>query len=471
MKDRVRRAARWLAVFGVLGAGVIDRGVVHAADLVAVYERAKVNDPTFQSARYAFEAAKQRRPEAFSALLPSVVATATGGYTAGSTTYSGTPAVNRGFKHDEWALQLTQPIFRAENLLNYDEARVAVEQASAQYGAAAQDLLLRVARAYFDVVVAERGVVAADAQVKALDEQLSAARRSFQGGIASITDVDDTQSRAALAAAQRVAALNERDATRAALDAIIGPLVEPLAVLRAAAPLPQPTPNDIRLWVARASEESPTVLVAKAAVKVAEYEMHRHRAQRLPAVDLVASYGGNYSSGNITNPTDYAANVRDKQLNIQISMPLADGGGLAAHAAEARAKHGKAQADLDVAQRAAALDARQAYSAVMNGVSQIQALQIAVTAGQSAVKGNRIGYGLGLRINSDVLNAEQQLYSTERDLDKARYDTVYQGLKLKAAAGELSERDLQGVNDLLGGGEEAIANRVQSPRLRTGSTP
>jgi outer membrane protein len=130
-------------------------------------------------------------------------------------------------------------------------------------------------------------------------------------------------------------------------------------------------------------------------------------------------------------------------------MPLFSGGGIQAQVAESRAKRAKAQADLTAAQRQAALDARQAYSGVLSGVSQVQALETAVAAGQSAVKGNRIGYGLGIRINSDVLNAEQQLYSTMQDLEKARYDTLFQGLKLKAATGELSDQDLQAVNGLL----------------------
>ncbi len=453
----MRRTVRQLALFGMLWAGLSDRGA-QAIDLMTVYALAKTNDPTFQSARHAYDAAQQKQPEAFSALLPSIAANASGGYTNGSTTYTGTPEVNRGFKSDDWALQLTQPLFRAENLLAYDEAKSSVVQALAQYREAAQALLLRVAQAYFDVVVAARGVVVADAQVAALTEQLQAAQRSFTAGVASITDVDDTRSRAALAQAQRVEAANARDAKRAALEAIVGPLPGDLDALREEARLPRPEPNDVTRWVTRAAEDSPRVGAAQAALKVAEYEVSRRRAQRLPAVDLVASYGGNYASGNIIDPINYASNVRDKQISIQLSMPLVDGGGLSAQGAEARALQAKASADVEAEQRAAALDARQSFDAVMSGLSQLQALQIAVVAGHSAVKGNRIGYKLGLRINSDVLNAEQQLYATERDLDKARYDTVYQGLKLKAAAGELGEQDLIDINKLLRTDEGAAAS-------------
>jgi outer membrane protein len=304
-------------------------------------------------------------------------------------------------------------------------------------------------RAYFDAIVGERHVVTAHAQLQALTEQLAAARRSFQAGVASITDVDDTQSRAALAQAQQVAAMNDLEASRAALEAIIGMPPSRLDALKADAALPRPIPSDVAQWVQRALEDNPSVKAAQAAAKAANFELDRTRSQRLPTVDLIASYGGNYSAGNIIEPTDFATHVRDTEVSIQFSMPLVDGGGMHAQALEAVAKRGKAQSDLTAAERQAALDARQAYAAVLSGVSQVEALETGVAAGQNSVKGNTIGYGLGIRINSDVLNAEQQLYSTMQDLEKARYDTLYEGLKLKAATGELSGLDLKAINALL----------------------
>jgi outer membrane protein len=145
--------------------------------------------------------------------------------------------------------------------------------------------------------------------------------------------------------------------------------------------------------------------------------------------------------------------VRDRSVGVQFSLPLLDGGALHARVIEARAKRGKANADLATAARHAALDAKQAYAAVLSGASQVKALQTALAAGKNAVKGNRIGYGLGIRINSDVLNAEQQYYSSMQDLEKARYDTLFEGLKLKAAAGQLSPADLIALNASL---QEAV---------------
>jgi outer membrane protein len=448
-------------------------GISSAEDLATLYALAQANDPTFQSARYALDAAKQKQPEAFSALLPSLVASGSVDRTYGRTKYSGTPEISRNFSGDQWVLQLTQPLFRIENLLVYDEARASVAQAFAQYSAAEQDLILRLSRGYFDVLIAERHEITARAQVDALNEQLDAARRSYQAGVAAVTDVDDTQSRAALALAQQVAARNDLDAARAALEAILGEPPPALDALKAGAALAAPAPADAVTWVQRAVEDQPNVKAAQAAVKAADYALDRSRAQRLPSVDLVAGYGGNYSAGNITEPVDFGTNVRDKHVSIQLSMPLLDGGGIHARVKEARAQYSKAQADLAGAQRQAALDARQAYGAILSGLSQIRALETAVAAGQSAVKGNRIGYGLGVRINSDVLNSEQQLFSSMQDLDKARYDTLFQGLKLKAATGALTLQDLKAISGLLQPAVQSESDRspgVPSPVTQSPGT-
>jgi outer membrane protein len=443
--SRARRRLTASLFIGVCGISSQAR----CGDLQDLYVLALSNDPTYQSATYTLQAARQLRPEAFSALLPSLVANGSGSRTFGRTKYTDVPAVNRSFDTDQWVLQLTQPLFRAETMLAYGEARASVEQAVAQYAVAEQDLILRVTRAYFDEVIAERHVGAAHAQVISLNEQLHAARHSFEAGVASITDVDDTQSRAALAEAQEVAAMNDVESSRAALEAIIGITPPSLHSLKTNAVLPRPNPSEVASWVDRAIADNPAVKAANAAVSVADYELDRSHAQRLPTVDMVATYGGNYASGNITEPSNFGTNVRDRQVSVQVTVPLLEGGALHAHVAEARAKRAKAQADYTAAQRQAALSARQSFAAVLSGISQVRALETSVAAGHSAVKGNRIGYGLGIRINSDVLNSEQQLYSTLQDLDKARYDTLFEGLKLKAATGELSSDDLRAVNMLL----------------------
>jgi outer membrane protein len=292
VRDGDTWAFRRLALFLVGALSLTDAAT--GANLMDLYTLAQASDPIYLSARYALEAAKQKRPESLSALLPALTASAADGRTEGRTRYTDTPEINRAFNADQWTLQLTQPIFRADRLLAYGEARASVEQALAQFDAARQDLMLRLSRAYFDAIVAERRVAAARAQLVALSEQLQAARHSFESGVASVTDVDDTRSRAASAQAQETGALNDLESARAALEAIIGALPEKLAPLRAEVTLPRPVPSDAAGWVQRAIEDNPSVKAAAAVAKAADYEVDRSRAQRLPSVDLIASYGGNY---------------------------------------------------------------------------------------------------------------------------------------------------------------------------------
>jgi outer membrane protein len=422
-----------------------------AADLLDVYRLAQESDPAFRSSRYALEAARQKVPEAVSALLPSIGASASAGRTAGDTAYTDTPLVHRSFNSNTWTIQLTQPIFRADNIAGYGESRAIAEAAEAQYQQAQQDLILHTAQAYFDVLIAAEALAAADAQVKATDEQLAAAEHGYGAGTGAITDVHEARSRADLARSDQVAAVEDLESKRAQLAAIIGEEPPALTSLREGATAPRPDPDRVDEWILRAREENFAVRAAAAAVRAAHSQLYRARSQRLPRLDFIASIGRNYSSGNIINPTDYATNARDKEIGIQASMPLLDAGGMHALTQEARANERKAEADLDAAVRKSVTDARDAYAGIVRSLAQVRALQSAVHSGESAVTGNLKGYQLGIRINSDVLTAQQQLFVARRDLAKARYDTLLQGLKLKAAAGELEASDLAAVNGLLTG--------------------
>jgi len=420
-----------------------------ALDFSQVYAQGMENDPTFQSAQHTFEAARERQPEAFAALLPSIAADASGEHITGRTKYTGTPEVDRSFQGNDWQVQLKQPVFQMEGIWAYGEAKATVQAAVALLTQAKQDLILRLARAYFDIAIAQRHVTAAQSQLTAMREQLGAARRSFDAGVTSITDVDDSTSRAALAEAQTAVSANELATARASLESLIGAPVQDIKTLDNGIALPNPVPADVEAWVRTALSESPSVQGARSSFKAAELEVNRVGAQLLPAVNLVASVGSNYSSGNITDPVNFGANVHDRQISLQVAVPLFDGGAIHAQVVEARAKRAKAQSDVTLAERQVTLEVRQTFADVMNGIAQQRALKMAVRAGRSAVKGNRIGYGLGLRINSDVLNAEQQLFGTIHDLDKTSYDVLYSSLKLKGAAGQLSEADVYALSRLM----------------------
>lgn len=422
---------------------------VHAEDLLEIYRLAQGNDPTFAAARYAFEAAQEKIPQARAGLFPALNLNGNDSATHASSKFTNTPLVNRDVHAWTWTLQLTQPLIRMQNAYAYRESKSLVDQARAQYTQAEQDLILRVTQSYFDVLVTQESIEVADAQVKATGEQLALAQRGFGAGTNAITDVHEAKSRSYIARSQLIAALNELEAKRAELEKLVGQPSITLATLQPAVVIPKPEPDDAKAWIEQARENNPSVLAPKAAVNAAEAGVSKNRAEYAPTLDLTASYGNNYLSGNTSTPFDFETRTNSSQLGVQLNIPLYEGGTTKSHVIEAIANKNKAVAELEVARRQSGTDARQAYAAIVNGLAQIEALESAVESSKSAVNGNQIGYKLGIHMNIDVLNAEQQLYAAQRDLLKARYDTLFQGFKLKAAAGVLTESDVLEINGLL----------------------
>lgn len=425
-----------------------------AADLLDVYRLALQHDPKFAAAHDSVLAARARVWEAGGALLPQIAVQGNDNRTRAATVFNdplvGETAVDRGVRAWTWTLQLTQPLIHVASYLAYRESHAFLAEAEARYVQAREDLILRVARAYFDVLVAQKRIALADAQVRAMTEQEGQARRGFAAGTGAITDVDEAASKLALARARRLAALSILEDKRAALEAITGqPVPQQLSILKPSVVLPKPRPDVAQTWIDQAGRENAAVQAGRAALTAADRQVGRDRAQYAPTLDFVASYGGNYASGSLTTPQDFSTQARSTVIGITLNVPIFSGGQTSARVAEALAHRDKAEANLETARRQARTDARDAFSAEVDGLSQIEALNEAVRSGKAAVRGNRVGYALGIRINLDVLDAQDELYRSAMDLTKTRYDTLYQGLKLKAAAGVLSGNDVATVNSLL----------------------
>jgi outer membrane protein len=421
----------------------------NAADLLEIYHLAQANDPTFEVARHGFEAAQEKFPQARAGNLPTVNLTGNRNFTDAQASFNGSTPAQRGVYAWTWTLQLTQPIMRPQNILAYYEAEAQVDAAQSEFTQAEQDMILRVAQAYFDALVAQETVATAEAQLQAMREQEVVAKRGFELGTVSITDSHEAKSKAEQARAQLIAAKNDLETKLAEIEKLTGKPVEMLAGLKPAVVTPQPEPSDVSQWVTQAKDNNPLVRAQLSALRAAGYTVTKAKAENFWTLDFVGSYGSNYSSGSLTIPTPYESRIKSNMAGIQFTMPIFAGGLNSSHMREAVANQGKLSAQLEEARRKAGADAKQAYAGIVNGVSQTEALQSAVESGESSVKGNQAGYKLGLRINSDVLNAQQQLFVSKRDLAKARYDTLFAGLKLKAAAGVLSESDVKVINGLL----------------------
>jgi outer membrane protein len=454
MGGRVRLYASLAAVCAAVQGALVPLAV-QAADLVQIFREAKANDAPYASARAALEAGRERLPQGRALVLPTFNATANSLYSDNAViqlapgVLAGIP-VARDFHSNNWTVTLTQPLYRWQNWIQYEQSEFQVAQAEAQFAQASQDLIVRVAQAYFDVLSAQNSLAFIQAQKAAISEQLAQAKRNFEVGTATITDTNEAQSRFDLSLSQEIAAQNDLEIRKRTLQQIIGRFPDDLAPLRSSFQLSPPQPNRMDDWVDAAQKQSYAVRIQEAAAEIADREVRRNRASHLPTVDVVATYGRTVATGSATSATGSGQDLRTSTLGLQVAMPLYAGGSIDSRVRESLANADRARSDLENSRRQAALLARQSFLGVTNGMAQVRALEQAVTSSETALASNRLGYEVGIRINIDVLNAQQQLFSTRRDLSRARYDTIVNGLRLKAAAGTLSEADLAAVNNLLG---------------------
>ncbi|MFA7268172.1 MAG: TolC family outer membrane protein [Sterolibacterium sp.] len=427
-------------------------GTAQAVDLLSAYRDAVGYDAQISAARAALEAGREKLPQGRAGLMPMVSLTAN--TVRNDIDYqprANPPAETRAkYNSSGWALSLSQPLFRWQNWENYKQAELVVAQAEAQYALARQDLIVRLAQAYFDVLLAEETLATAQAQKTAIAEQLASAKRNFEVGTTTITDTHEAQARFDLTTAQEIAANNDLQVKRENLRTITGKQAESLKKLKNGTQIARPQPDDISQWVTAAETHNLVVQLSRAGLEIAGREIQKQRAGHYPTLDLVASRGRNSQTDTMFLGTTLPGSDTDATtIGLQLAIPIFAGGAIASRDREAAALREKASADFDNARRAATLSARQAYLGVTSGLSQVKALEQAVVSSQSALDSNKLGYDVGVRINIDVLNAQQQLYSTRRDLAKARLDTLIAQLKLKAAAGGLNEDDVGAVNGLL----------------------
>ena len=428
-------------ILAVCIAGIFSGGAL-AADLLQVYRDALANDAKFSAARAQYEAGQEKVVQGRAGLLPQIGLGA-------DTTWNDTefkPALPRGktdYNSNGYGVQLTQPLFRWQNWVQFKQGELQTALADTQFGIARQDLVLRVAEVYFNVLNAQDALDAVTQLRTAAAEQLELAKTSFEVGTVTITDVHEAQSRFDLASAQEIAAQNQLEVARQTLAQVIGKQPEPLAGLREGVALQRPQPENIADWVAAAESGSFGVQAQQLAREIAAREVERARAGHLPTVDIVASHGVNNRPQPSTDRSEATT------IGLQLNVPLYAGGRVSSVSREAAALRMKADADLEDARRSAALAARQSWLGVTSGMAQVKALEAARVSSLSALEANKLGYEVGVRINIDVLNAQTQLADTLQQLSRARYDTLLAQLRLKAAAGTLGEDDVAAINALL----------------------
>jgi outer membrane protein len=429
-----------------------------AYDLQDALKDAVTVDPVIASSAAALRAAKEKVPQANALTLPTINGTSAISRQLNDTNLTPT----RKFTTQNYGLNLTYPLYRAQNFETLEQSKLAVAVAESQLASAQQELIVKVAQAYFDVLASQDSLSVIRAQKRAISEQLLQAKRNFEVGTATITDQQEAQAKFDLVLFQEIAGLNDLENKRSVLAILTGKTVKDIDTLKEGVVLSGPQPSAWADWADAAKNNNYLVQQAQIAVENARREVVKQRLASRVTVDLVGSI--TRSENAIATSIGLLSN--NALVGVQLNVPLYTGGAIESRVREAAANLNKSEFDLNNAQNQAELGARQAFLGLNSLINQVTALQAAEKSSRLALDSNQLGYQVGVRINIDVLNAQQQVFSTQRDLAKARYDVIVNGLKLKATAATLKPEDVTAVSALL----EAPKPEVTAPTVPTAPT-
>ncbi len=416
--------------------------VTRALDLAEIYDLAKSQDVQLMIAQSQLESARLSLPQVQSANRPQVNLSA-------HTTYNDTGNSLTGDDTKTsygYSLSLTQSLYNSETLSKVDAVAASVRQSEAEYKAAEQDLIIRVTEAYFNILSAQDTVAFAGAEKNAIGRQLEQAKKRFEVGLIAITDVKEAQASYDASVASEISANNSLDNAREALQLIIGqPLDAPLSTIGDSVQLLIPQPADRNAWITQAQKNNLTLLSAEAGLQAASENRKVAQSGNKPTVNLVASYSDNEIDSDNSGDFD----TDDLTVSVQLNMPLYTGGYTSSNIDQAEADFRTAQNNLMFQKRTVTQLTSTAYLAIVSGISQVNALEQALASSTAALEATQAGFDVGTRTSVEVLNSLRETYRSKRDYASARYSYLINTLKLKQAAGLLSDDDLTAINQWL----------------------
>ncbi len=419
-----------------------------AQDLVEIYELALKHDAQLKIAESQFQSATEALPLAVANRLPQIYFSANitsresdssiPGSGNTTTTADGNKTNSYGF-----SITLSQNIYNAETIAAVDIAEAQVAKAQAELEASRQDLVLRVAESYFDILASEDNVEFAIAEKKAIARQLEQAQKRFEVGLIAITDVHEAQARFDSAVAQELLAENLLENAYQALEVIVSQLSSlSLARLGEQLELSVPSPVDSAQWVDLALKNNRGLVSSLASLNVALHTREQEASGSYPTVDFNASY----SDDSIDDDSLGDYDQEDIILSIEMNVPLYTGGRISASKQQAESDYQAARHDTLLVRRLTSQQTRGAFLGVVSGISQVKALRQALSSSTTALEATEAGFEVGTRTSVDVLVSLRETYGARRDYASARYDYLINILKLKQAAGLLNIEDLVQIN-------------------------
>lgn len=417
--------------------------------LMDVYDQALAHDPTLASALSANKAAQEIIEQGKALYRPVVNFNAGVNTSRTDITFNNLAPPFKGgvqtFEGYNYGVEVRQPIYRKQNLVQMDQTKTQVSQADKQLYLSQQDLILRTTQAYFDVLVAHDKIELINAQKAAILDQLDQAKANFDVGSTTIIDVNEAQARYDLIVAQEIATINEHQIAKRALQAITGDIPQKLATVKADIKT-NTLEQSMDKWVEVALQNNLNIQIHQDTVKFSEQEVERTKAGHLPTLDAVASYNDTYANGG---QFGFGSDLKSGTIGLQLQIPLYQGGATNSRIRQALLNKQKAQDDVELACRQTELETQRAYLNLNTSIAQVKAYEQALTSSKSQVESINTGYDVGVRTSVDVLNAQQQLFAAKRDLLQARYSYLVNIIRLKTASGVVAEADLADINQVL----------------------
>ncbi|MFT3790193.1 MAG: TolC family outer membrane protein [Rudaea sp.] len=474
------------AAYGRLKPGILVAAIaivaaaspLHAEDLSQIYLQARGADPTLAAADANRLVTREGAPQARAALLPQI--NGSYGYARSDTgTNSHAPDLVTvtnadGTTGEQYEIissgeyvrqrsrpatvQLSQTLFNWGDITRLRSANALAEGADFTYDAASQDLLVRTAAAYFNVLTAEDQLTFSQLNEKSLQKQLDQADERFKVGLSAITDVHVARAQHDASVAQVITAQNAVETAREGVVQIIGKSFGDLKKLRDPIPLDKPVPADMQAWVDLAAKQNPTLASAQKSLDSAEYNIQTQRSGHFPTLNATLQRQVTPGWGNSSYFGPNGANVGplhgnsvsgDTTIGVTLSIPIFSGGLVSSQTRQAVFERDAAQDQVELTRRTVNANTRNAYRAVIAGISEVEAAKASVVSAQSAVDATQAGFEVGTKTILDVLTSQSTLLEAQSAYSQARHQFVLNGLLLKEAAGVMSTKDLEAVNALL----------------------
>ena len=425
---------------------------ISSESLLDIYNEALENDPTYKAAEYSYLADKELKVQGRAALLPSITL-------SGSTNwneYYQNKELQQQYNSFSSSARVTQPLFRLDTWFQYRQSKSLTDAAEADFAFEQQNLLVRTAELYFGVLRAIDNLNAAISEEKAIKKQLDQAKQRFEVGLSAITGVQEAQLAFDLSKASRIRTEGSLYSARESLNALIGREIFSLNELGDGLLIDLPTPSSKETWVELALENNYQLKAAYLRKKAAKSSARGVASNHLPKIDIVGSQSEsetnqfNYEGFNIDGQGIPVPSVTGRRnYAIQLSMPLFQGGAVNSRRKQAYSQYERANENTLFTERRIIQEVRSQFSNVLTLVANVNAQKQAVISATSALEATQVGYRVGTRNVVDLLQAEKNLYSAEKNLANAKYDYILANLRLGLASGTITPADIVKINNLL----------------------